>query len=295
MINIYYPIYINLESELLDLTYNIHIDDNQLGVYSSKISDLILRAAIEIESISKELYYSVVEKETNNIRFDDAIKHLNKLWLLDKKKIIISSVSCFQTEKVLSPFIKDEPKTNGKMTYSWNNSYQNLKHDRAKSIKYGNIKYLFDILGALYILNIYYKNQTFSLKQGYTDADLPYTLDSKLFSIKIHQWSTYDDTANYVKKSDFDECIYLTKWTDESLENHIRGNQLMKEKKIELFLKHPKANNPDKVDTSKGTGDPIFEILGYDEYWKLNRIALKEYDKVAKNINYEAIINKNSI
>ena len=54
--NIYWPVYKNLEAELVHLSYNIHIDDNQLDVYSVKISDLILRASAEIESISKELY-----------------------------------------------------------------------------------------------------------------------------------------------------------------------------------------------------------------------------------------------
>ena len=56
MTNIYWPVYKNLERELLSLTYSIHVDDAQLKVYSSQISDLIIRSAIEIESISKELY-----------------------------------------------------------------------------------------------------------------------------------------------------------------------------------------------------------------------------------------------
>ena len=76
--NFYWPIFKNLENEFSKLMYDIHIDDEQLNVYSSKISDLILRSAIEIESISKELYYSNGGTECGNIRYDDvAIKYLN--------------------------------------------------------------------------------------------------------------------------------------------------------------------------------------------------------------------------
>jgi len=57
MTNIYWPVYKNLEDEFGKLMFSIHIDDNQMNVYSSKISDLILRASTEIESISKELYH----------------------------------------------------------------------------------------------------------------------------------------------------------------------------------------------------------------------------------------------
>ena len=53
--NIYWPVYANLEKGVDELAFAIHIDDSQLGVYSSRITDLILRAAAEIESLSKEL------------------------------------------------------------------------------------------------------------------------------------------------------------------------------------------------------------------------------------------------
>ena len=37
--------------------YN-QFDDDQLDVYSMKIADLLVRCAVEIESLSKELYWS---------------------------------------------------------------------------------------------------------------------------------------------------------------------------------------------------------------------------------------------
>ena len=49
--------YRRLEKEVLALSEYIHISDDQLQVYSSRISDLLVRTAIEFESLAKVLYY----------------------------------------------------------------------------------------------------------------------------------------------------------------------------------------------------------------------------------------------
>lgn len=56
MDNLYWPVYKNLEKEFLKIADYVHVSDEQLTVYSMHIADLIVRCAIEIESISKELY-----------------------------------------------------------------------------------------------------------------------------------------------------------------------------------------------------------------------------------------------
>ena len=57
--NLYWSVYKNLEKEFLELTNFIHFSDDQLKVYSMHIADLIVRCSIEIESISKELYFEL--------------------------------------------------------------------------------------------------------------------------------------------------------------------------------------------------------------------------------------------
>jgi len=54
--NLFWPVYKNLEKELLTLSHYVHISDDQANVYSMHIAELIIRCAVEIESISKELY-----------------------------------------------------------------------------------------------------------------------------------------------------------------------------------------------------------------------------------------------
>ena len=55
--NLYWAIYQNLEEDLIELSNNIHIDDNQLSVYSMKIAEMLIRISVEVESIAKELYF----------------------------------------------------------------------------------------------------------------------------------------------------------------------------------------------------------------------------------------------
>ena len=54
--NLYWLVYKNLEKELLVLSNQIHFDDHQLTVYSVKISDLLIRCSVEIESLAKDLF-----------------------------------------------------------------------------------------------------------------------------------------------------------------------------------------------------------------------------------------------
>ncbi len=58
MNQLFWNAYRRLEKEVLALSEAIHFDDSQLGVYSSKIGDLLVRTLIEIESLSKVLYFS---------------------------------------------------------------------------------------------------------------------------------------------------------------------------------------------------------------------------------------------
>ena len=72
--DIFWQTYLNLEDEIIDLSKRVYItdikryvdasnniqeevQDNQMLVYSPLIADLIIRISVEIETISKELYF----------------------------------------------------------------------------------------------------------------------------------------------------------------------------------------------------------------------------------------------
>lgn len=168
--NHYLPVYKNLEEEVVNLSKYIQINDNQLGVYSMHIADLIVRCAMEIEALSKELYwgtggakvYGDNGKERDLFFDTDCIKHLDDLWGICEKEIIVSSEKFYFEEPkniIIHPLHKGCKRSGAK----WNKAYQAVKHDRKGSIKQGNIENLISALGALYILNLYYLDKKVDL------------------------------------------------------------------------------------------------------------------------------------
>ncbi|VXC43970.1 hypothetical protein [Sphingobacterium multivorum] len=186
--NIYWPIYQNIENEIVKLTYSIHMSDDNLRVYSSIISDLILRCAAEIESIAKELYKANGGEKKSNIKYDyDALKFLDQHWTISKKEVYISNHNVFFSNKVILPFAKDTQATGKNYdTFLWNNAYQNLKHDRGNSLIEGNVKALFSICSALYVLNLYYKNIEINIGRDY-DKPIDLSMGSTLFSVGLYK------------------------------------------------------------------------------------------------------------
>jgi len=299
MINIYWPVYKSLEHQFSELMSNIHIDDNQLSVYSLKISELILRAAVEIESISKDLYSLNQGTKTSHIKYDEVcIKHLNQLWNLEKKVIIVSSPNCFQTDRLIYPFIKNEFRTGvQKMTFGWNNAYQNIKHDRANSLKFGNIKYLFDIMAALFTLNVYYKGEAFELGTDSKGTAFPVNLGSEIFSVNLHTRGVYDGTGKYNKQDDLDKSIYVNVMTEKSQKEWDKANEEMQRKGSELFAKHPKyIKYISENNISKYTGSNLmWDVLGADDFRTVIMKAAQTFTGIENKTFYEAILNKNII
>lgn len=92
--NLYWNVYKLLERELLALAEIIHIDDKQLDVYSMKIADLLIRTSVEIESISKELYFREggTKPDDKDLYFDtDCLALLESKWCLSNKVVMVSS------------------------------------------------------------------------------------------------------------------------------------------------------------------------------------------------------------
>lgn len=215
--NIYWPIYLNIESEINKLMYAIHMDDSHLNVHSSIISDLILRCCAEIESLAKELYKNNGGPKKSGIKYDyDALKFLDDNWMISKKKVLISSINCFFSKVELTPFAKDTPKTDspGKLTYMWNNAYQNLKHDRRNGLQYGNVAALFSAVAALYTLNLYYKDETFNGGTWRETIKVDLSMGSTVFSIGKHVLSSLLTSDTVWKGDEYHESIIVGKPDD---------------------------------------------------------------------------------
>lgn len=339
-LNLYWPVYKNLEREVLKLADSIHFSDDQLEVYSMSIADLIVRCAVEIEAISKELYSIVIEEEkdaqkianeaqlqaieaqisaskaqktankaqiiankaqeyanetqlavkklednTKNVHkreqkiaemkkaqklveaAQDAVKigqdiasvtqeeakeaqeiakakgetlvsdgfngypnfdivclkRLNQEWHLDDKQIVVSASNFYFVNEeniVLTPLLNADQW--GDRGCEWKQAYQAVKHDRNKSLKQANIKNLIHALGALFILNIYFKDEVIRSFVG--DIEPDFRLGSEIFLVE------HSDISGEIKKSaseeidialllaskDLSKSIYVTRMTDEA-------------------------------------------------------------------------------
>lgn len=211
--------YKRLEKEVLELSEYIHISDDQLDVYSLKIGDLLVRTAIEAETLVKLLYHENGGTKPNgkDLYFDtDCFKLLEDKWTLSKKTIVITAPSFFLTgNRMLRPLHKAYKR--GTSSSKWQIAYQAVKHDRVNNQKSGNIGNLLLALGALYILNIYYRGANFPNVTDETASNIDWGLGSELFSVKISPETTGKSVKDiYVKKDDYDESIYLVKHTDDT-------------------------------------------------------------------------------
>lgn len=301
MTNIYWPVYKNLEKELVELSNQVHIDDKQLDIYSVKIIELLLRCSVEIESISKCLYFSMggVMPSDRDLYFDtDCMQLLEDKWLLSKKQVIASSLNFHflrDENKILTPLKKANKR--GTSSSDWKKAYQAVKHDRANNLEKGNLKNLIRAMAALFILNIYYKDDEFELEKN--EKAIPSNMGSDIFDIKIHQYSGYDGEHKYMKKEDFNECTYVIKQTSESEEIWKDAIKNFNSKNIESFTKHHKflkalESNPNLFQEYSGS-NIFWDILEQEEYIKIvgqNQSFLHKANEKTKN---EAVLNKNQI
>lgn len=244
MINLYWPIYQNLEQEVVELSNQIHFDDKQLEVYSVKISELLIRCVVEIEAIAKELYLknggeNIIDRD---LYFDtDCLNLLEKKWSLSKKIIIVSSANFyFQLEenKVLTPLKKANKR--GTSSADWKKAYQEVKHNRTANLSKGSIKHLLRAMGALFLLNLYHRTDVFELS-GNNSTNFADNL-SEIFNIKVHKWrGEKNEKDSYVKHTDFDECTYLIKWTNEHKNSWSKFIIEQGKNLNEIIFNHPKV------------------------------------------------------
>jgi hypothetical protein len=299
MTNLYWPIYKNLEHEVIELSTKIHFDDEQLNVYSVKISELLIRCSVEIEAISKDLYFKNggIEPNDRDLYFDtDCINLLDKLWNLSSKKVIVSSSNFYFQgidNKILNPLKKANKR--GSSSSDWKKAYQAVKHNRTKNLNQGNIKNLIRAMAALFILNIYYKDEIFELMHNNNDSFASGL--SELFNIKVHLWRG-DNIGNenpYVKSLDFEECIYLIKWTNQTREKYSEWATEFNKITNELILAHPKVKsfiNNNLIENGRIKQDEYSNFISKRKFF--DHIDKKiEYPNMLSNAHRQASKNKN--
>ena len=309
--DLFWSVYANLEQEVLTIARYIHCDSHQLTVYSMAIADLIVRCAMEIEAISKKLYQQLGGNmnpldDDGNPRYlffdSDCLALIDKTYRLAKKKVIVSSPAFFldDADRQIMP-LREAHKMGKGNGCKWKDAYQALKHDRYASLQqYGNIKNLLHAMGALYILNLYLRDKTYTLSEGLSSFDA--RVDSVLFSVLAYPADNFrvevgklDDTCIIpTTGSNLEESLYIVKYTDSQFkaiyqgfieDDEISRKRISESPQIQEFI----ANHPD-YHISSGL-QLVYDALGRDAVGQM--ISTRNFAKQWLAKNREAILNKN--
>lgn len=310
--NLYWPVYKNLEKEFLKLADYIHFSDDQLGTYSMFIADLIVRCSVEIEALSKELYcmlggnMSPTDPQGNNrdLYFDtDCLALLEQKWLLSKKQIAVSAINFYFTDeknKILTPLHKSHKR--GTSGSKWKQAYQAVKHNRRNSLKKASIENLLQALGALYILNLYYRDERTDIGRVYlSDHDFDNRAGSEIFSAHYchatglsMSLNMNDSCINPPLGDELERSIYIIKYDDKSfeemhknfcLDHQITIERFEKSTEIKAFLtEHPEYSE-------KSINEICMEAGGIN---LLTRIVCFQHTMQEKDTRMEAMLNKHS-
>lgn len=308
--NLYWPIYKNLEKDLLTVAECIHFSDDQTEVYSMRIADLIIRCSIEIEDISKQLYLqhggppSPIDDHGKKrfLYFDtDCLDFLERQWKLSQKQVMVSAPTLYfskKTNRIIAPLRKANKR--GTSGSKWKQAYQAVKHNRTEALKKANVSNLMHAMGALFVLNLYYRNEVFDMGRAYMGTnEFDSSVGSDVFSVFTYgatsiSMSPFMDDSCIVeqKDNDLNRSLYIIKYADKSFrqmyENSMKDNEITvsnfrRSSEIAGFLQR----NPDyKVESINQT---CIDAGGFD---LLRKISSFRHTKSNKDIKMEAIVNK---
>ena len=297
--NLFWQVYRNLEKEFLSVAGVIHIDDNQLNVYSMRIADLLVRTVVEIESIAKQLYIENEGKETDpkKMYFDTVcMEHLNNKWLLEKKVVNVVSPSLYLEKEenlVLTPLVNAQYRS--PRSSIWNQAYQAVKHDRANSLsEWGRIRFLLQGLAALYVLNLYYKDDKYLDLTMSAKNDMDSSFGSSLFSVKVHKINGIFSTGEYYKSTDYDECVFIEDYEPTTKEIVLK-TLAVKVASKERFIK-AESERLEKEKIAKGETPTLEwkEEIRISISQKVNTALQKDnsISDCVKNLLFDVVLNK---
>ena len=304
-INLYWPVYKNLEKEVLELSYHIHFCDKQCGVYSVQIAELLIRCAVEVESISKALYQaeggnmSPVDGSGNSrdLYYDgDCLEFLDLRWKLGEKQVILVAPSMYFEKDDNRVFTPLKSAHNGNQR--WQKAYQSVKHSRVEKLHKASVEMLLRAMAALYLLNIYYKDERIDFNRGdflTLSNHFDISSDSDIFSVKcsfvsIPSQKPKDEKEEYCG-SHFASSVYLRIVDAGTIEREWKRIDTSIEKVLSEIDERIKKNNIEVgAETFKGkTLFDIARIIGGEQY---ARNVMRETMLRIHEIKPVAVLNK---
>ncbi len=299
--DIFWQTYLNLEKEAIELSKYIFFTDvvninsngrvdtqaynSQLETFSPYIADLLVRCCVQIEAISKELYFDnggTKLRGDKNLYFDeDCLKLIDMKWQTHNKIVMIVApfFNLTKDENYILKPLKNAHKRQGNY---WEKAYQAVKHDRYLSLQKGNVKAFLHALAALYLLNLYYRNDTWVTK--YQDiSKIDYSLGSSIFMVK----PPVAEQLWYGNNPTISESPYIVRYQDSEYQRikEIQNNEEMELK--EYWNNQPELHeiefqNQLKEAIEKEKNNPNEKVM---PIWELAKYRLNK--KIPNNLTFE--------
>lgn len=299
--DIFWQTYLNLEKEAIELSKYIFVTDevqinsngsivvqsagSQLETFSPHIADLLVRCCVQIEAISKELYFDnggTKSRQDKTIYFDeDCLKLIDIKWQTHNKIVMVVSpfFNLIKDEnRILKP-LKNAHKRQGNY---WERAYQAVKHDRYLSLQKGNVKAFLHALAALYLLNLYYRNDSWIT--NYQDiSKLDYSFGSSIFAVK----APIVEQLWYGNKPTTSESPYVVRYQDADYQR-IEEMQYNEEKAINNYWNsQPELHEMDfqsqlQEAIEREKNDPHEKVI---PIWELAKYRLNK--KIPKNLTFK--------
>lgn len=299
--DIFWQTYLNLEKEAIEVSKYIFFTDEilvnskggtvtqscntQLETFSPYLADLLVRCCVQIEAISKELYFDSGGNKARgdkDLFFDeDCLKLVDEKWQTHSKIVMVVAPFFNFTKnenRILKP-LREAHKRQG--TY-WERAYQAVKHDRYSSLQRGNVKAFIHALAALYLLNIYYRNDSWTMQ--YQDiSKIDYSLGSSIFAVKppvVGQlW--------YENKPIISESPYVVKYQDASYQRIEEFQDKVEQETEDYWNRQPELNEPAFQEQlqkafERAEKDPHQSVV---PIWELTRYRLNK--KIPNTLSFE--------
>lgn len=299
--DIFWQTYLNLEKEAIELSKYIFFTDevlinskngivvqscnSQLETFSPYIADLLVRCCVQIEAISKELYFDnggQKNRGDSSILFDeDCLKLIDVKWQTHNKIVMIVA-PFFNLTKDENRILKPLRQAHKRQGTDWERAYQAVKHDRYSSLHKGNVKAFIHALAALYLLNLYYRNDSWVTK--YQDiSKLDYSMGSSIFTVK----SPVANQLWYGNNPKICESPYVVTYKEVDYQR-IKELQYKEEQALnDYWQKQPELNEPAfqiqlKKATEMAKENPSLRVM---HIWELAKYRLNK--KIPHNLTFE--------
>ena len=293
---LFWQTYLNLERELIDVSKYVYITDvrlennngtvsevpclSQLETFSPHIADLLIQCCVQIEALSKELYFDIggtKQRGDTTLFFDeDCLKEIDKKWNTHKKAVQVVS-PLFNLTKDENRIIKPLKEAHKRQGTYWERAYQAVKHDRYASLSKGNIKALIHGMAALYLLNIYSRNDTWKIH--YNDLNkLDMSVGSSVFSVERPR----ADQLWYGNNPVISESPYVVQYQDCDYQR-IKEIQDKEDQAISQYWKNqPEINDPEFQKQLIEAARKDERVMGI---WELGKYRLNK--KIDKKLPFE--------